>query len=304
MTAERTLVTGGNGRLGQAVLAALGERGIAGVRRRDVMEGALLIGSGGAIAPDCLQGIDVIINCAGRVSGTAAAIEQANVGYATALARVGRAAGVRRFVQVSSFSVFGRTERIEPDSQIAPANPYGRSKAAAEQALIALATPGFEVVVLRLPFMFSAEHPALLGRLVDMLVRVRVLPSPAGAPSRRSMITYAGAAAALVSAADLPSTLAGLLTAADPVPLDLPTIARSIDTRLRKRILIMPVSATLTALVGRIAPATADRLFRSSVLASAANMLKGPAPRPVAAELDAYLDRLAAAGPAGHDRQS
>ena len=297
MSDSRILVTGATGRLGRAVLATLGNRGIAGVRRREDGRDAVLVTSDGEVDPAMLAGIAAIINCAGRVDDE---VEQANVAYPTALARAARSAGVARFVQVSSFSVFGRTEHIGPESPIAPADAYGRSKAAAEQALGALDTLGFRTLPLRLPFMFSADHPAHLGRLVAVIRRLRVLPTPAGKPSRRSMMTYAGAADALVALANAADAPIGPRAAADPRPLALVSIARAVKAHLGQRIAILPVPGPVVTVAGAIAPGLGNRLFRSSVLDGCANLLTTPGPHAVEGEMHAYLERLAAGRPAGH----
>ncbi|MEG8047521.1 NAD-dependent epimerase/dehydratase family protein [Sphingomonas aerolata] len=185
----RVLVTGGNGRLGRAVLAALGDRGVGGVRGEGI-NGAIAIDSAGTVDAARLAGIDAVINCANLVSGTQADIEQANRLYAVAVARRARAAGVGRFVQVSSFSIYGDAERIDGETSLAPQTDYARSKLAAEHELADLATRDFRVVSLRLPFMFSASEPALLGKLVTAMLKLRMVPVPRGSASRRSMITY------------------------------------------------------------------------------------------------------------------
>lgn len=292
MSNGRILVTGGNGRLGATVLNQLGHRGVAATRRRDHDRSAIFIGSDGTANPLDLQGIDAIINCAGQVHAAPKVIDQANITYPTRLAYIAREAGVRRFVQVSSFSVFGRAEFLDADTPLAPENDYGRSKAKAEEALLAAEAPGFAVLPLRLPFMFSADHPALLGKLTSIIRKTRVLPSPRGAPSRRSMITYAGAADALIARALNLETRAGILAAADPLPLALTDIASAIAQRLGRRILVLPVPGSATALANRVAPAMASRLFRSSILAASANMLHSSGPHSVEGELHKYLSSL------------
>lgn len=300
MSGGRVLVTGATGRLGRAVLAALGDRGVAGIRRQDNTQDAILIGSDGTVDPVALCGIDTIINCAGRVYGTKDEVEQANVIYPTVLARIARTAGVARFVQVSSFSVFGRTERIEPDSALAPIDTYGRSKVAAERSLATLNTADFRTLPLRLPFMFSADHPAHLGRLVTVMRQLRVLPTIAGQPSRRSMITYAGAADALIALADTTSPVLYPLNVADPTPLALLTIARAIEATLEQRIVVLAVPRPVTVLLSVVAPGIANRLFHSSVLDKRANLLKDPDLHRVEAEMHAYLDALRVGRSAGH----
>jgi len=296
----RVLVAGGNGRLGRAVLAALGPRGRAGVRRSDAATDPVLIDTDGDVDPRLLDGISAIINCAGRVTGTNEALDEANFRYPATLAERARAAGVARFVQVSSFSIFGRTARIGAATPLAPTTAYGASKLKAEQALAARDTVAFQTVALRLPFMFSAEEPQLLGRLVAIMRRTRILPTLRNKPSRRSMITYEGAASALVTLATAPAVPGSTLMAADPAPLELVTVARLIGERLGDRIAVIPTPAALVAAAQWAAPTMIDRLFDSSVLDPAANWLAGANTHRVEDALLHYLDRLAALRPARH----
>jgi nucleoside-diphosphate-sugar epimerase len=84
-------------------------------------------------------------------------------------------AGVRRFVHISSASVQGRLDPLDETSRHLPLSPYGRSKAAGEQALFdaAAATgaaPG-EVVVYRPTSVHAPGRPATraLARLAVSL---------------------------------------------------------------------------------------------------------------------------------------
>ena len=61
MSKGRILVTGGNGRLGRAVLTALGARGVAGIRRRALGDDAVLIEGNGVVDPAALAGVTAIM---------------------------------------------------------------------------------------------------------------------------------------------------------------------------------------------------------------------------------------------------
>ncbi len=71
-----------------------------------------------------------------------------NVGVTRRIARAAALAGVERYVQVSSVTVYGRPScaPVSEDAPIRPGNDYERSKAAAERALAELGLPA---VVLR-----------------------------------------------------------------------------------------------------------------------------------------------------------
>ena len=109
------------------------------------------------------------------------------------LAESARAAGVRRFVFISSNAAGGRCESgdhilVESDS-IEPLSHYGKSKRLAEQGLLKLHKPNeFEVVILR-PSMFYG--PPVPDRHIDVYHRILAGTMPMiGDGEYRRSITY------------------------------------------------------------------------------------------------------------------
>lgn len=288
---DQILVAGANGRLGSTVLRKLGTRGLAGVRRPRPGSHDVRIDSKGQIDPSQLEGVRAIINCAGVIAGPSDVIEQGNVTFPVNLATSARRHGVAVFVQVSSFSVYGRVERIDRETLIAPDSDYGHSKLCAEQQLHALMAPGFSVSALRVPFIFSAEHPSLLGSLVESISRLRMLPTAAGRPSRRSVITYDTAADLLIELAEA-SDPATSLCAADPADLDLVALARRLRTQLERRIAIVALPLVAVNAIEGLAPRLGNRLFRSSILDPAINIATERGDRAAEREISRYLEML------------
>jgi UDP-glucose 4-epimerase len=285
------VVSGATGRLGGAVLLELGDRAVPAARL--TTDGrAIALGTDGRVAPDALAGAAAVINCAGKVTGTPDMIEQANVEFASNLAAAAKKAGVPRFVQVSSFSVFGRAERIDLMTPLAPASPYGRSKARAEEILLGAVGDGFDVTCLRLPFMFSAADPGLIGRLVALMRRLHAFPAKAGRPVERSMMTYRGAARTLAHLAGA-GPMQPVAAAADPDLFRLDRLANCIRAATGARIWSIPVPSPLASLVVRAAPGVGDRIFRSSVLADTANVAPPQGDAGIYQEIDKYLRTLA-----------
>jgi nucleoside-diphosphate-sugar epimerase len=145
------LVTGAGGFLGSHVvelLVANGERPRALVRpggnaaalaEAGVDVCSCDIGNGAAFG-EALRGVDRVIHCAARTGpwGPDAEYERVNVRGLEALVRAAMAAGVRRFVHVSSITVHGNDLRGQADEDAplrAERNPYSRSKVAAERLL-------------------------------------------------------------------------------------------------------------------------------------------------------------------------
>jgi UDP-glucose 4-epimerase len=146
-----------------------------------------------------LEGIDVIVHAAARVHVMHAerdplpAFRAANVQGTVRLAEAAAAAGVRRFVFVSSIAVNGNATPVDrpftASDTPAPHDPYGVSKFEAEQALLALAErSAMDVVIVRPTLVYG---PGALGNVQQMLKWLRRgVPLPlAGIDNRRSFVS-------------------------------------------------------------------------------------------------------------------
>jgi nucleoside-diphosphate-sugar epimerase len=200
----KILVTGANGFVGKALCARLYEVGhqvVPAVRRTQRLRGEYVVGDIDN-APDwtiSLQGCEVVVHLAARVhvmhekaTDSWAAFHRSNVAATLSLALQAAAAGVRRFVFLSSVKVNGEetiagkvfTELDMP----APLDAYGRSKMEAEQGLLEMATnTGLEVVIIRLPLVYG---PGVKGNFASLIKWIRSgVPLPLGdVHNRRSMI--------------------------------------------------------------------------------------------------------------------
>lgn len=273
MTRDRVMIVGANGALGGALLDELGP-GIAIAATRGDRPAApgfehVQLAADGAPPMDALRRCRAVINAAGSITGDEPALEAANVRLPLAIARSSRAAGVPRMVQVSSFAVAGAAECIDDTTPERPGNAYGRSKARGERELAALGDQGPVIESLRLPFIFSAARPGLLSPLLSLSDRLGLLPSRAGHPLRRSMITYLGAARALVACAA--DRRIGATYAADTRPFDYPLLTRILAEEAERRVRIVDIPEPIVALVDACIPSVGRRLFRSSVLAPGSN---------------------------------
>ena len=148
---------------------------------------------------DPLAGCEVVIHLAARVhvmrEASADALTEfrrVNVQGALNLARQAAAAGVRRFVFVSSIKVNGEATQpgqpFKADDAPAPLDAYGISKMEAEQGLreIALQT-GMEVVIIRPPLVYGPGVKANFAAMMRWLQRG--VPLPLGAiHNQRSLV--------------------------------------------------------------------------------------------------------------------
>lgn len=188
-------VTGIGGFIGQRVAERARERGM-GVRGLDqskdaakkarragfeVIAGDICDGE----ATDALcAGADVVIHTAAvvREDGPRALYDRVNVGGTEIVARSARAAGVTRFVHLSSVMVYGFTyPRLvtEEGPLHGDGNPYCETKIASEKVVLALQAPGkFEVTVIRPGDVYGPGSRPWVVRPFDLIkAGLFILPS-------------------------------------------------------------------------------------------------------------------------------
>jgi len=206
----RCLITGGSGFIGRALTRHVLAQGY-GVRlplRRsqaaDQTVGAETVEIGSlSVKTDwtaALRDVDKIVHLAARVhvmsdksSDPLAEFRHINVEGSANLARQAAAAGVRRFVYLSSIKVNGEfTQKGRPftaDDAPAPEDPYGVSKYEAEKLLRQIATEtGMEVVIIRPPLVYGLGVKANFESMMRWLSRGVPLPLAAVTQNRRSLV--------------------------------------------------------------------------------------------------------------------
>ena len=203
-----TLVTGANGFVGSALWARLRRDGmpVRGAVRSlcSPPDGAetVIIGSHSSETEwtVALSKVEQVVHLATRVhvmndksSDPLAEFRRVNVEGTAALARQAAAAGVKRFVFLSSVKVNGEfTEAGQPftaDDVPAPEDPYGVSKHEAEKLLRQIAAEtGMEVVIIRPPLVYGPGVKANFESMMRWLARGVPLPLAAVTENRRSLV--------------------------------------------------------------------------------------------------------------------
>jgi lipopolysaccharide/colanic/teichoic acid biosynthesis glycosyltransferase/nucleoside-diphosphate-sugar epimerase len=203
------LVTGASGFVGKALCTAATARGysikaaVRTLRGGIVCREQVVVGEvdGSTDWSAALAGIEEVVHLAARVpvreGQPKAALTEfrlVNVAGTERLGRAAAAAGVKRFIFVSSIKVNGEVtipgRPFRPDDLPAPEDAYGMSKLEAEQSLLNVAREtGMEVVIIRPPLVYG---PGVKGNFATMMNWVaRRIPIPLGAVrnNRRSLVS-------------------------------------------------------------------------------------------------------------------
>ncbi len=201
----RILVTGANGFVGRALCGHLGTLGqvvVSAVRRASGLADEVVVGDidDATDWTAALRGCDAVVHLVARVhvmddtaQNSLALYRATNVEATLNLARQAAAAGVKRFVFISTIKVNGegRDAAYRETDVAAPGDAYAMSKWEAEQGLQRIAREtGLEIVILRPPLVYGPGVKANFLRL--MRIVGRGWPLPLGAIRNRRSLLYLG----------------------------------------------------------------------------------------------------------------
>jgi nucleoside-diphosphate-sugar epimerase len=266
------LVTGGNGFVGRALCKQLRQRGVpvlAGVRQPSAKDASSVRMPD--LGPDAdwitlLNDVETVIHTAARVHvmrddsvDPLAEFRKSNTQGTLKLARQAAAAGVRRFVFVSSIKVNGEQTFLghpfNESSTAAPGDPYGISKYEAENGLKVLAEEtGLEVVIVRPPLVYG---PGVGANFLSMMRWIeRGVPLPFGSiRNQRSLVALDNLVDLLIVCAQHPAAANRTFLVSDGEDLSTTGLLQRLGRAIGKPARLIPVPAAFLeaggALVGR-----------------------------------------------------
>ena len=223
-----------------------------------------------------IQNQDVVIHTAARahimkdsVSNPLAEYRKVNVDGTLNLARQAAAAGIKRFIFISSIKVNGEQtapgQSFQPEDEAKPIDSYGISKWEAEQGLHRIANEtGIEVVIIRPPLIYG---PGVKGNFANLIKLVRKgLPLPLGAIyNRRSMIALDNLVDLIITCIDRPKAANQVFLASDGQDLSTSELLLGLAKAMGRPARLLPIPGAVLSLVASALGkrTVADRLLCS-----------------------------------------
>lgn len=212
------------------------------------------------------ESIDVIIHLAGLAHSSTYSLEDyktVNVDGTIKLAKEAAAAGVKRFVFVSSVGVNGSNSDgtvFTPSSKPNPHNDYAWSKLQAELELKKLSeTTGMDLVIVRPTLVYGPQAPGNFGLLTKWVGSVPVLPFGM-AKNRRHFISVMNLCDLLASCASMPQAAGHVFFAAEFEALSTREFTDAIARGLNKHVWQLPIPVSFmkagACLIGKSALAS------------------------------------------------
>jgi nucleoside-diphosphate-sugar epimerase len=267
----RVLVTGASGFVGSVLCEALSRSGYL-VRAAIRNEGSaqvtvsdkVVIGDIALVIDwsAALRDVDVVIHLAARAHvlhdslANANLYHEANALGSQRLAEACAAAGVRRFIYLSSIKVNGEetTGRAFTALDVPhPNDAYGTSKWCAEKYLVEVSKrSGMETAIVRPPLVYGPGVRANFLRLLRWIDKGRVLPLGAIA-NKRSLVSIWNLCDLLMKLLQCPAAPGQVWLVSDGEDLSTPDLIRRVGRAMGRPTKLLPIPQGLIQLVGRLA---------------------------------------------------
>jgi UDP-glucose 4-epimerase len=254
------LITGASGFVGRALVAKLVEQQPVRISVRipshaETVRGIEVVRA--QLSPDedwsdTLRGVSAVVHCAARVHvmneespDPLTNFRRVNVDGTLRLARQAAAAGVKRFVFLSSIKVNGEQTQIgkpfSADQQPIPGDPYGLSKREAEEGLRVLASEAdMAITIIRPPLVYGPRVKANFLAMMRWLSKG--VPLPLGAiHNKRSLVALDNLVDFIVTCIDHPAAANQTFLVSDGEDISTTELLRRMGMALGKPARLLPV---------------------------------------------------------------
>ena len=210
-----------------------------------------------------LPGVDAVIHLCARVHimndrsvSSLSEFRHVNVGGTLNLARQAAAAGVKRFIFISSIKVNGeQTDPNQPlteNSPPSPTDPYSISKYEAEQGLWEISREtGMDVVIIRPPLVYGPGVKANFLRMMQWLERGIPLPL-GGIKNKRSLVALDNLVDFICTCVEHPAAANQLFLVSDDHDLSTPALLHSLAGFMRTPDRVFSIPSPLLDMTARL----------------------------------------------------
>jgi nucleoside-diphosphate-sugar epimerase len=270
-----TLVTGGNGFIGRALISALVRNNVdvrVAIRRESGwasdgfarhVPGCIINDIGPATDwTNALNGVQSVVHLAARVhvmkdsaADPLAEFRHVNTLGTTRLALMAAQTGVRRLVYVSTIKVNGESTVNSPfreDDAPQPSDPYAISKWEAEQSLNRIsAESGMEIVIVRPSLVYG---PGVGGNFLTLLKWMdRSMPLPlASVDNQRSLVGLNNMVSLLMACLSHPRAAGEVFLASDGEDISTPELLRRTARALGRPLHLFPFPVSMLRMATRL----------------------------------------------------
>jgi nucleoside-diphosphate-sugar epimerase len=209
------------------------------------------------------DGIDTFIHAAARVhvmheqvTDPLTAFREVNTAGTLNLARQAAAAGVKRFIFISSIKVNGESttdnQAFRFDDMPNPEDPYGISKAEAEVGLKQIATEtNMEVVIIRPPLVYGPGVKANFAAMLNLAKKN--LPLPLGAiHNKRSLVALDNLVDLIVTCIDHPKAANQTFLVSDDKDVSTTQLLQMMTLAAGKKPRLVPVPISWLKFAGKL----------------------------------------------------
>jgi len=268
---DKILVTGATGFVGSALVERLlnqNHQVVALVRQSNAsvapqVQISVMPEQGADLSGVPFDDVAAVVHCAARVHvmndtsiDPLAEFRAVNVDLTLDLARRAAAAGVRRFIFVSSIKVNGEATApgspFKSDDLPAPMDPYGISKMEAEQGLMRLSQEtGIEVVIIRPVLIYGPGVKANFRSMMSWLDKG--IPLPLGAiRNKRSLVSLDNLVDLIMTCLDHPAAANQTFMVSDGEDVSTTELLCRMAGALGKPARLIPVPAALMNIAARL----------------------------------------------------